>query len=134
VNKLAGSLDANVVLRLLLNDIPEQRILAKNLLKSSNNQFSVADAAFVEIVFVLGMAYSLTKEQVKEAVDGVMSWPNISCNRRMISAAIKLFVEKSGISFEDCVLVARAELNDALPLYTFDVRLAKSTDLAALLG
>lgn len=49
---LAGSLDANVALRLLLGDVPQQRLQAVRLL--TRGQFRLPDVAVVEMAYVPG--------------------------------------------------------------------------------
>ena len=49
----AGSLDANLLLRLLLKDIPAQHQAVFRLVNQAVEPFAVADIAIVEVVFVL---------------------------------------------------------------------------------
>jgi predicted nucleic-acid-binding protein len=128
----SGSLDANVLLRLLLNDVPEQNMAATKLLEDADRQFAVADTAIIEIVFVLERHYQFTRTQIAEAVEGLMSLPEINCNRGLFAAALPLFIKHFTLSFEDCCLAKYAELNDAKPLWTFDLKLANQTASAKL--
>jgi len=128
----SGSLDANVLLRLLLNDVPEQNMAAIKLLQDADRQFAVADTAIIEIVFVLERHYEFTRAQIAEAVEGLMSLPEINCNRGLFVAALSLFIKHSALSFEDSCLAKYAELNDAKPLWTFDRKLANQAASARL--
>jgi predicted nucleic-acid-binding protein len=129
---LSGSLDANVLLRLLLNDVPGQNTAATKLLQDADGQFAVADTAVIEVAFVLERHYEFTRVQIAEAVEGLMSLPEINCNRGLFVAALPLFIKHSVLSFEDCCLVKYAELNDAKPLWTFDQKLANQAASAKL--
>lgn len=120
----SGSLDANVLLRLLLNDVPAQNKAATKLLQSAVGQFAVADTAVIEVVFVLERHYEFTRAQIAEAIEGLMSLPEINCNRGLFTTALPLFTKHPALSFEDCCLAKYAELNDAKPLWTFDQKLA----------
>ena len=130
----AGSLDANVVLRLLLNDVPEQNAAAVRLVDEQiDSQLAVADTAIVEVVFVLERYYELTRAQIAEMIEALLSLGQINANRALFSKALPLFVQNPGLSFEDCCLTTYAELNGAAPLCTFDKTLAKCARSAKLL-
>jgi predicted nucleic-acid-binding protein len=128
----SGSLDTNALLRLLLNDIPEHHLAVKVLLEKSTNQFSIADTAMIELVFVLERHYSFTRQQIEEAVYGLAQLREITCNYNLFEQALPLFVERPRLSFEDCCLAVYAKLNNAEPLWTFDKKLASQTFSARL--
>lgn len=119
-----GSLDTNVLLRLLLNDIPDQHNAVKKLFTDFDGQFSVADLAVTELVFVLERHYGFTRPQTNEAVTGLMQLSKINCNRALIEKALIIYLDRPSLSFEDCCLSAYATLNGAEPLWTFDKKLA----------
>lgn len=131
--KFSGSLDTNAILRLLINDIPEQHEAVKNLLKKASDQFAIADIAIIELVFVLERHYGFTREQVKEAVTGLMQLKEIACNRNLFEKALVIFQSHSALSFEDCCLSTYATLNEAEPLWTFDKKLAIQSSGARLI-
>lgn len=128
----AGSLDANVLLRLLLNDVPDQHTAVETLFRKSSGQFAVADTAIIEVAFVLGRHYSFNRSAITEAIEGLMSLTEINCNRALFAKALPLFMKNSSLSLEDCCLAAYAELNDAKPLWTFDQKLANQAPSARL--
>ncbi len=130
---LNGSLDANVVLRLLLNDVPKQHKAAVDLLTGTTSQFAIADVAIMEVVFVLCRAYEFSREQAAEAIDGLMKLGGINCNRSLFAKALPLFVEHPALSFEDCCLATYAQLNRAEPLWTFDKKLANQASSVQLI-
>ena len=120
----SGSFDTNVLLRLLLNDIPEQHTATKKLLHQATKQFSIADTAIIELVFVLDRYYGFSRLEITEAVDGLMNLKEINCNKALFKRALVIYVKHSGLSFEDCCLSVYAQLNSAEPLWTFDKKLA----------
>lgn len=134
MSTMAGSLDTNAVLRLLLDDIPEQRQQVVALLASTKKQFSVADTVFIELVFVLGRFYDYSRVATVETVRNLAGLAQLNCNRVMLDRALEYYGSHPALSFEDCVLVAYAELGDAAPLYTFDKKLASQVQHAALIG
>lgn len=127
-----GSLDTNVVLRLLLHDVPEQTRRAAALLESATGQFAVADLVFIECAHVLERHYHVDRTSIQELMSAFMRLDKINCNRVMLQKALSPYVAHSALSFEDCCLAAYAELNDAMPLYTFDQKLARQIDSAML--
>ena len=129
-----GSVDTNILLRLLLNDVPEQHIAAKELIQKPSGQVSVADTAVIEFVFVLERYYGFSRQQIAEAIDGLMKLKEINCNRVLFEDAMPLFIKHSGLSFEDCCLSTYAKLNAAEPLWTFDKKLANQAPNAKLVN
>lgn len=132
--KFTGSLDTNALLRLLLNDIPEQRTAVKNLLGQATNQFAIADTVIIELVFALDRYYGFSRLQITEAVDGLMKLSDINCNRALFEKVLPLYIDHAGLSFEDCCLAIYAQLNDAEPLWTFDKKLANQAPTAKLIS
>lgn len=130
----AGSFDANVILRLMLDDIPAQRKQIVTLFSTASGQFAVADVALVEVIFVLDRHYDYSRQAANETLRNFMSLPQINCNRALFDKALKLYVDRPALSFEDCALAVYAELNQATPLYTFDKKLATGAKIAQLVG
>ncbi|HSW37674.1 MAG TPA: PIN domain-containing protein [Candidatus Saccharimonadales bacterium] len=134
MTKFTGSFDTNVVLRLLLNDIPKQHMAAKKLMEQAVNQFAIADTVIIELVFGLDRYYGFSRPQIADAVDGLMNLKGINCNRALFERALPLFVNRGGLSFEDCCLAVYSVLNDAEPLWTFDKKLARQASSAKLVN
>ncbi len=131
--RFIGSLDTNALLRLLLNDVPEQHEATKRLLREANGQLVIADIAVIELVFVLERYYGFSRQQVTEAVMGLILLRGINCNRSLFEKALPTYVSHSALSFEDCCLSTYATLNQAEPLWTFDKKLASQADSAKLI-
>ena len=132
---LSGSLDTNALLRLLLNDIPEQHEATKKLLSKVSGQLAIADIAVIELVCVLERYYGFSRQQTEEAITGLMQLKEINCNRALFEKALSMYLNYPALSFEDCCLSTYAILNDAEPLWTFDKKLATqaiSTKLIAV--
>ena len=129
---VSGSLDANILLRLLLNDVSDQHRAVEALLGRATGKFEVADTAIIETVFVLDRHYGLTRPQAIEAIEGIMALVQIRCNHELFSKALPLYAKCPKLSFEDCCLSAYAELNHAEPLWTFDIKLAHQSPNARL--
>ena len=122
------SLDTNIVLRLLLQDVPEQLDKVVTLIDSSKpNSLSVADVVFFECVWILsGKTYSFERTLIGKLLIQVADIPQINCNRAMLVKSVPLYVANTQISFIDACLTVYAELNVATPLLTFDKKLASA--------
>lgn len=122
------SLDTNVVLRLLVGDVPEQAAKIEDMLAAAKpNSFAVADAVFFECAWVLsGPLYGFGRSMVGDMLLQVAGIGQVSCNRTMLRQAIPRYVQNKAISFMDSCLVTYAEINNATPLLTFDKHLAKA--------
>lgn len=127
----SGSLDANVVLRLLLDDVPQQHQLAVALVRLPVT-LAVSDTALIETIFVLGRAYELSRPQQAEAILGLLRQPGITGSVEYFESAFALYLAHPKLSFEDCYLVVAAERSGDRPLWTFDKKLATQTDAELL--
>lgn len=127
-----GSLDANVVLRLLLNDVPDQHVAAVALVETVDAPFVVPDISVIELVFALCRHYKFSRGAAAEAIEGLVSLTRIECSRVMFKRALALFTDHPKLSFEDCCLAAYTELSNAQPLWTFDKKLASQAHSARL--
>ncbi len=132
--RFGGSLDTNALLRLLLNDVAEQHKAIKKLLREAKGQLAVADIAIIELVFVLERYYGFSRQQVSEAVTGLMLLREINCNRPLFEKTLPIYISHSALSFEDCCLSTYAILNQAEPLWTFDKKLATQANSAKLIA
>lgn len=128
-----ASLDTNVILRLLLKDMPEQHAQAVRLI-GRPGRFAIADTTVIEAVFVLARNYQIPREEIAGAMLEFLRDETYDCNRPLYAKAFPIYMARPALSFEDCCLAAYAELNDALPLYTFDKDLARQTTQAELVG
>lgn len=128
------SLDTNAILRVMLRDNKAQALAVSRLLNKARGQVAIADIALIEATYVLTKYYKLSRVEASDSINSLIALPVINCNREMINRALGLYVEHPALSFEDCCLAAYAELNEALPLYTFDKKLASQTHQAELIS
>jgi len=133
VSSLAGSLDTNAVLRLILNDVPEQAAAVAALVNDPQRVYMVDDLAVVEVEYALRTHYSFSREQVQETLGNFLVHPSIHANTTALQRAFGLYLAHPQLSFTDCCLAAHAEADDAKPLWTFDQNLAHQSDGAAQL-
>jgi len=131
-NNIQGSLDANVLLRLIINDVPEHTTAANKLI-ASGSSFQIADLAIVETVFVLERYYEISRSEIVIYITVVLSQPKFNLNKILFEQALPLYKNKPKLSFEDCCLAIYARLNKAEPLWTFDKKLALQAESAKLI-
>ena len=127
------SLDTNCLLRWLLGDLPEQTALV-NALVTSGEDIAVADAALIETVFVLEKVKKISRATIAMAITAVTGIDTIRCNRELFMEVLPMYTSHPKLSFVDCYLVVLAQRNGAVPLLTFDQKLASQLSGAQLLS
>ena len=105
-----NSLDANVVLRFLLNDLPAQSAKARRLITDS--QCYVSDVILTEVVFVLEKVRGLRRPDIAVLLKRLISLENVVCNQAILERAIDLFTRTNQLSFPDCYLAIEALLSN----------------------
>ncbi|HEY4160951.1 MAG TPA: PIN domain-containing protein [Candidatus Saccharimonadales bacterium] len=130
---MQSSVDTNVLLRLLLGDIPAHYQAVKKLL-AGDTVFLVADAAVIELVFALQRHYGFSRSDTADAVMDILDMPQLQGSAPLFKAVTAHFVSHSALSFEDCYLATYAQQSDAAPLWTFDKKLASQLPDARLLA
>lgn len=133
MSSLAGSLDTNAILRLILNDVHEQATAVAALVNDPQRVYMVDDLAIVEVEYALRTHYGMSREQIQETIGHFIAHPSIYANETVLRRAFEMYTRRPQLSFTDCCLAAHAEIDDAKPLWTFDQKLAQQTDGAAQL-
>lgn len=128
----AASLDANVLARLTLKDVPAAFERAKSLVSRPDAQFQVSGLALTEYVFALDNHYGLTRDQITAMVRGVLSLPNVTSSCPFVDAVLEAWTAHPALSWADCYLAAAAEAAGLTPLWTFDKKLARQSTAASL--
>lgn len=128
-----ASVDTNILLRWALGDLPDQSAAATRLLEG-NEEVHVADAALIEMGYVLEKVYGLSRDLVAGYIRAVMSLGQVNCNRMLFSKVLPVYEDCTQLSLMDCCLATYATLNGATPLYTFDKQLARNVPAAELIA
>lgn len=127
MSKVSGSLDANAIMRLILNDIPAQSAAVAALLHRSQGSYVVSDLAVVEVEYALRTHYGFDREQINDTLGSVLLHPSIQTNPSLMKKVFEMYIAHPQLSFTDCCLATHAEVDDAKPLWTFDQKLAKQS-------
>jgi predicted nucleic-acid-binding protein len=125
--KNKASVDTNLLLRLVLNDVPDQMKQVKKLL-IKKTQYEVSDLAITEMAFVLERLYKMERRMVVDFLLVVIRHPRFNCNKNLIERILPLYISEQKLSFNDCALLGYARLNNATPLYSFDKKLVEKSD------
>lgn len=128
-----ATLDTNVVLRWLLDDIAEQTAAADALI-ASGVECVVPDAVIIETVFVLEKVMRLSRRTIVDSVETIVAVSTVKLDRSLWREALDDYLAHPKLSISDTYLGAHARQSRQLPLYTFDQKLAKQITGAALLG
>ena len=128
-----GSIDTNILLRFVLQDVPQQHQAVVQLLKRADSPLLLSDVAIVETAFVLERYYGLDRKSVIEALEVAMEQIELDCNQALIENALFMYGSHPSLSIADCYLASKAMLDGREPLWTFDKKLANQAIAAKLL-
>ena len=110
-------LDANAILRYLLNDIQEQADEAADVIQKGA---STIPEVISEIVYVLMGVYSIDRQTIFNTLRDFLDEITIN-DKPVIIEALRLFAESS-LDYVDCVLISRSKvLGDKV--FSFDKKL-----------
>ncbi|MDR0903418.1 MAG: PIN domain-containing protein [Ruminococcus sp.] len=117
-------LDANVVLRHILND-NEQMADETDRILVSNNCF-VPTEVIAEIVYVLGKVYKIPRGDVRDAILSFFVNNSVSCaDFNVVNTGLSLFAE-TNFDFVDCLLVGYSRAGHKV--FTFDKKLKRKLE------
>jgi predicted nucleic-acid-binding protein len=120
-------LDTNVVLRYIMQDDEKQATKATKLIES----LTATDAGYitlvsvVEIVWVLESSYDLAREQVAQALEGVLRSKQLVVEQAdQVLRALRVF-KSSKADFADCLIERSAAHAGCVRTMTFDAGAVK---------
>lgn len=114
------SLDTNVVLRFLLDDIPEQTKKATSVVQK--NKVYVTDVVVVETIYVLEKVILLPRQDIAKLVTDFLGFASVVHNPYFLEEVIEFYEQHPSLSIVDCYESAEAKAYDN-QLITFDKRL-----------
>ena len=121
------ALDTNVIVRYLVGDHPEQAEAARVLLEglAPANPGFICREVVMEVGWVLERAYRFTRAQIAEVLLDITASDSLVVEHSDDVAAAAYRYRQGGVGFSDLMVLAAAERAGAVPLYTFDRRLAR---------
>ncbi len=111
--------DTNVILRYLLNDIPEQADKAAAIIESG--AFTLPEI-IAEVIYVLIKLYNIPREEIETIVSPILDEISIE-NSVVISSALAIYSDTK-FDFVDAIILARKKIL-AEDIFTFDKKLSK---------
>jgi len=120
--------DANIILRYILDDHAELSLKAKNLI--SENIVETPIEVLCEVVFVLTRIYGITRKDIADTLlDFYESTNCILPHREAVFKGIEYFGDKT-LDFVDCILAGYYETEN-ITVQTFDIKLEKLMNIIA---
>ena len=111
--------DANVLLRYLLNDVPDQATFAREVVAAG---CEVYPETLAEVVYVLMGVYGVPRAQISHVLLNLIEVVFVD-RVDELSFALELFADE-GLDFVACILLAQNQVSGR-EVITFDKKLAK---------
>ncbi len=124
------SLDTNLLMRLVLNDIPSQRKKVLKLLNKPDTDFYIDDQAITELAYNIEVSLEETRDIVATCIKQITTLPNIRVNKKLFDAILPTYLSHPSLSFNDCYLCYKTAHMKAEPLWTLDRKLANQSPTA----
>lgn len=127
-------LDTNVVVRYIMQDDLKQSPKANKLIESLSTDAPgfVSLVSVMELVWVLGACYGLTREQVAQCIDVLLRTKELVIERaELVGQALRVFMSTSA-DFADALIERASTQAGCSQTMTFDVGAAKATGMTLL--
>jgi AbrB family looped-hinge helix DNA binding protein len=121
-----AAVDTNVLVRLLMEDDEEQARAARAFQRAHGPLF-VSHVVLAELAWVLSSAYDFPRERVGAVVEMLVDTDGITLEEPNVVRAALEASRASRADFPDCLILAVAQSAAAVPLATFDKKLARVT-------
>lgn len=118
--------DTNILLRFLLQDIPEKTAqVAKMFRKAEAGEIvlEISEPVFIEMAVALKNYCKLPKERIIPMLEKILSLSWISLENSQYLRPAALLYSSHGLDFTDCVVLARA-MKKSHRIFTFDSKLS----------
>lgn len=122
-------IDTNIIIRFLLKDHPTQSKSTKKLLENSPEDLLLPDMVIAEIIWLLTSYYKLSKRDIIEKIQDILTLEKIQANKDLIYKAL-MFYQTYNIDFIDAYLAAYCnEKKNIKGIYSFDKDFDKIKDI-----
>lgn len=122
---MAGAryIDANILLRYLRNDIPDQSRRSRRLLEQveqGNLKVVLLPQVLFEVVFTLNWTYKVPRADIRDTLRDILALPGIRLpNKTLYYAALDLFVQYN-VPFVDAYIAAYMQSKGDREIYSWD--------------
>jgi len=110
-------IDANVILRYLLNDDEDMAKKSEEVIKFG--AWTLPEV-IAEVIYVLKSVYKIEREEITTAILEILKEIDIE-HKKTVVEAVKIFAE-TNLDFVDCILIAYRKIENA-DVFTFDKKL-----------
>ena len=117
------TLDTNIVLRYIWEDVPGQREKVERLLNDKETMFCIPDYVIPEVIYNLQQSY-IRRSSIVGVLYELAERKNIQISSFVLDTVLPFFAEHPALSFVDCYTAFEAEKKNRTPLLTFDRKLA----------
>jgi len=115
--------DANVVLRYVLNDNKELSTKAREIIEK--NLIEIPIEVLCEVIYVLSKIYKTERKDIVDVLYGLFEESTcILTNKQVVLKGLEFYAQTK-LDFVDCVLVAYKFIDDEHIIYTFDDKMKK---------
>jgi len=116
---VSAFVDANILVRHLTGDPPEQAARATKFLAEAD-ELLLADLVVAEVVYVLESFYEVPRQQAAELVRAIIAFPAmVVLDPAMLLRALEVY-ETDRLDFAEAYLVAQAERSGVGVVASFD--------------
>ncbi len=116
-------IDANIVLRYLLRDSPEQAERARALIHriwDGREQVYLPDIALADIVWTLHRFYKRTRQEIRDVLLPMLKMDGLRMRDKDMAIQAVLLFSDSGINFSDALIAAEMARSGREEIYTYD--------------
>lgn len=116
-------LDANVILRFILDDDPSLSPKAKTIFKTidqGKTKVFISSMAAFEVVFTLEKTYKKPKPEIRKNLLAITKLENVLADKEDILEKALGFYEEKNVSFVDAYQAALMEKKKIKKIYSFD--------------
>lgn len=115
-------IDANVIIRCILDDCPEMTVKATEVI---DNGAYTKPEIIAEVVYVLQKVYSVERKTLREMIYDILDV--VTCDEAdCVRYAMDVYADIS-LDFVDCLLIAYHKINNE-KIFSFDKKLNKRLD------
>ena len=136
MSKNPAFMDTNVILRHVLQDLPEHSVRASELIarvEAGEERVLASETVVFEAVYVLTNFYRIPRSEVAQNLIPLISMPGIELPGRVdILRAFDLWVERPGLSFADCFHIFSARRYSSGRIYSFDRKVGAVAGISRL--
>jgi len=118
--------DTNIILRYLLNDIPEQSEVARLELKKDN--VKILTQVVAEVIYVLSKIYKINRKEISENLLKIFSLDGVIVENEEIVVFAVAEYGNSKLDFVDELLYANSKIRGTM-VKTFDSSLQEKLDM-----